>query len=411
MGDKNRIIKFHPKMSYFLLGVRGSGKTWLLTRQLRFPPNLYINLLNQSVYQSYLLNISRFYEQISQFKKPEALIVVDEIQKMPELLNEVHRLIEESSRGEAPPRRFILTGSSARKLRAPGVNLLAGRAVLKHLHPFLPEELGKDFNLDHALRYGLLPKIWNSYDKEDSLKAYTELYLKEEIKAEALARDLSGFARFLEAVALCHGQAVNMSSIARDCGVKQYLVQDFFSILEDTMMGFFLPAYTPKLRMREQKNKKFYLIDPGIARALKHNFGPVSLEEKGFLFEGLVIQILRAYKDYKGLYDKIFYWAPAEAKKTEVDFLLQKGKEFIAIEVKAKSEVSAQDYKGLKAIGELAQVKKRIVVHLGLGKLPRKTKEGIEIWPFDFFCQNLKEGNNFDSDFNYSKFNLNGSCL
>ena len=400
MDYKNRIIKFHSKMSYFLMGVRGSGKTKLLKQ--RFPTALYIDLLDQSVYQSYLSRISRFYEQISHFKK-EGLVIVDEIQKMPELLNEVHRLIEENSLSTAPRRRFILTGSSARKLKAPGVNLLAGRAVPTYLHPFVPEELGKDFNLNNALRYGLLPVVWTSYDKENTLKGYVQTYFKEEIKAEALVRNLPGFARFLEIAGLYHGQTVNMSAIARESSNSRKTVVEFFSILEDTMLGFFISAYSPKIRLREQKHKKFYCIDPGLARTLKNNFGPVSAEEKGSLFEGLVAQILRAYRDYNDLYDNegLFYWTPAGAKKTEVDFLLKRGKEFIAIEVKAKPEVSAKDYKGLKAIQALPHVKKRIVVHLGKG-FPRKTEEGIEIWSFDFFCKNLHEGNNFDSVFDYN---------
>ena len=381
---KNRMIKISENKSTFLFGVRGSGKTALL-KQL-FHKALYIDLLNTSLYQSYLSNIGQFYETVNAFRN-DGLVIVDEIQKMPQLLDEVHRLIESSNR------RFILTGSSARKIKAKGVNLLGGRAGKKLLHPFVPEELKKDFNLDQALRYGLLPIVWFSPDRSDKLKDYTETYLTEEIKAEALVRNLPAFVRFLEVAGLYHGQVVNKSSVARDSENKIHHVRDFFSILEDTMLGFFLPAYQAKLRVKEQKRDKFYLIDPGIARALKKNFGPVSVEEKGFLFEGLIAQILRAYKDYCDLYEDIYYWSSSEAKKTEVDFLLKRGKELIAIEVKAKTQVSSQDYRGLKAINELSAVKRRIVVYLG--KTIRKTEEGIEIWPFDFFCKNLEE--NFES--------------
>ena len=155
------------------------------------------------------------------------------------------------------------------------------------------------------------------------MKAYTETYLTEEIKAEALVRNLPAFARFLEVASLYHGQIVNMTAAAKDTQVSRHFVCNFFSILEDTMLGFFLPAYYPKLRVKEQKSSKFYLIDPGIARALKKNFGPVSVEEKGFLFEGLIAQLLRAYKDYRDLYDAIYYWSSSEAKRTEVDFLFK----------------------------------------------------------------------------------------
>lgn len=384
MNYKNRIIKLPPKSNFFLTGIRGSGKTALLKE--RFPEALYIDLLNESLYRSYLSDISRFYEQVNAFKN-DGLVIVDEIQRMPNLLNEVHRLIESSHR------RFILTGSSARKLKAPGVNLLAGRAGMLSLHPFVPEELGEDFNLNMALQYGLLPVIWSSPDRDLALEAYVQAYLKEEIKAEALVRNLPGFTRFLEIAGLYHSQSVNMSTIARECQISRHSVRDFFSILEDTMLGFFLPSYSPKLRLREKKHPKFYLIDPGLARALKNNSGPVSVDEKGFLFEGLVAQILRAYKHYHSLYDSMFYWSPADAKKTEVDFLLKRGNELIAIEVKSKTQLSKQDYKGLKVISELSSVKKRIVIYMG-NEL-RKTEDSIEIWPFQIFCKVLKERKDF----------------
>ena len=377
---KNRIIKIPENETNFLFGVRGSGKTSLLKRL--FPKALYIDLLDTSLYQSYLSNIGLFYERVSAFRN-DGLVIVDEIQRMPQLLNEVHRLIESSHR------HFILTGSSACKMRAKGVNLLGGRAGKMLLHPFVPEELGEDFDLNQALHYGLLPIVWSSTNRSKKLRNYTEAYLTEEIKAETLVRNLPAFARFLEVAALYHGQVVNMSAVARDSENKAHHIRNFFSILEDTMLGFFLPAYQAKLRVKERKSNKFYLVDPGLARALKKNFGPVSVEEKGSLFEGLIAQILRAYKDYCDLCEDIYYWSSAEAKKTEVDFLLKRGKELIAIEVKAKVQVSSQDYRGLKAISQLPSVKRRIVVYLG--KAIRKTEEGIEIWPFDFFCKNLKE--------------------
>ena len=390
MMRKNRIIKIPENESIFLFGVRGSGKTDLL-KQL-FPSALYIDLLDASLYQDYLFNIGQFYETVNAFRN-DGLVIVDEIQKMPHLLDEVHRLIESSKR------HFILTGSSARKIKAKGVNLLGGRAGIKFLHPFIPEELGEDFDLNQALQYGLLPIVWSSTNRSNKLRAYTETYLKEEIKAEALIRNIPAFARFLEVAALYHGQVVNMSAVARDSGNKMHHMRNFFSILEDTMLGFFLPAYQAKLRVKEKKGNKFYFIDPGITRTLKKNFGSVSVEEKGFLFEGLIAQILRAYKDYRDLYEDIYYWSSSEAKKTEVDFLLKRGKDLIAIEVKAKTQISSQDYRGLKAINELSAVKRRIVVYLG--KAIRKTEQGIEIWPFDFFCRNLKE--DFESSVVYER--------
>ena len=262
---KKRLIQISGKKNIFLFGIRGSGKTRLLKRL--FPSALYIDLLDQSLYQSFLSKIGLFYEKVNAFRD-DGLVIVDEIQKMPELLDEAHRLIESSNR------RFILTGSSARKMNAKKVNLLGGRAGKTFLHPFVPEELGKDFNLNEALRYGLIPIVWSHPDRGEKLKDYVETYLQEEIKAEALVKNLPAFARFLEIAGLCHGQAVNMSNIAREAQIQRREVKSFFSILEDTMLGFFLPAYSSKLKTREKKSPKFYLTDPGLARALKKNFWP-----------------------------------------------------------------------------------------------------------------------------------------
>ena len=309
---------------------------------------------------------------------------MDEIQRMPWLLNEVHRLMETFSL------RFILTGSSARKIRARGVNLLAGRAGRLNLHPFVPEELGADFDLNKALSFGLLPVVCSAQDRAFALKGYTQMYLKEEIKEEALVRNLPGFARFLNIAGLYHGQAINMSAIARESAVSRDSVRGFFSILKDTLLGFFLPAYSGKIRLREVKQPKFYFIDPGLARALKSNLSSVSPEEKGPLFEGLVAQILRAYGDYGNLFDNLFYWSPAGAKKTEVDFLLQRGpKELTAIEVKAKTQLFPDDFKGLRAVSELSSVKRRILIYLGSRK--RRTEDGIDIQPFACFSKMLEQ--------------------
>ena len=376
-----RVLSFPPH-SVFLFGVRGSGKTSLLKK--RFPKAFYIDLLDGSRYQSYLTNITLFYNELRTLKRG-SLVIVDEIQKLPHLLNEVQRLIETFSL------RFILTGSSARRIRARGVNLLAGRAGWLTLHPFIPEELGKDFDLEKTLQFGMLPLILSSKAPDFALKAYTQLYLKEEIKEEALVRNLPGFARFLRIAGLYHGQYVNMSGIARESEISRDAVRGFFSILEDSLLGFFLPAYSSKIRLREQKHPKFYFIDPGLARALKGEAGPVTQEEKGALFEGLVAQILRAYGDYRSLYDSFFYWSPAGSKKTKVDFLLQRSsKELIAIEAKARSQVFSDDLRGLKAIADMPNIKRRIMVYMG--SRPRKTADGIEIWPFSHLCAILKKG-------------------
>ena len=233
--------------------------------------------------------------------------------------------------------------------------------------------------------------VWSSPDRAFALKSYTQLYLKEEIKAEGLTRNLPSFTRFLQVAGLYHAQVVNMSAIARESQVSRDSVRNFFSILEDTLLGFFLPAYSAKIRLREQRHPKFYFIDPGIARSLKRHSGDVSLEEKGHLLEGLVAQLLRTYDGYRGLYDGLFYWSSTGAKKTEVDFLLDRGGgEKVAIEVKSAQSVTRADYKGLRAISQLARVKRRIVVYLGSQQ--QQDGEGIEIWPFSHFCHMLQQG-------------------
>ena len=366
-----------PKSSFFLLGPRGTGKsTWL---KYHFKKAKMINLLDEALYQSYLEDISLFYETLK-LLKPYSRVVVDEIQRMPNLLNEVHRLIEEKKL------KFALTGSSARKLRKSGVNLLAGRAHRHFMYPFTPKELAHDFNLNQALQYGTIPLIQSQKNKPSALGSYVQMYIKEEIKAEALVRNLSGFTRFIPVLALYHGQVLNVSSTARDAGVSRTTINGFIEILEDTLLLNKLSAYTPHLRVREKKHPKIYWIDPGIVRAAKKQTGPLTIEEKGSLFEGFIYMCLKMKKEYENAFDEISYWSSGTAKNIEVDFLLQKGSELIAIEVKTTKKVKAEDLKGLKAIGELKGVKRKILVYLGTVKMK---KEGIEIMPFSLFYKNF----------------------
>jgi predicted AAA+ superfamily ATPase len=369
-----------PGQSFFLLGARGTGKTTLL--RATWPEATRIDLLDEARYQGYLANVGLFYEELSVLPRG-ARVIVDEIQRLPQLLNEVHRLIEE--------RRltFVLSGSSARKLRRAGVNLLAGRALHRVLHPFVPAELGGDFSLDRVLATGALPIVWDAAEPQETLRAYTQMYLKEEIQAEALVRNLPGFARFLPVAALAHGQVCNLASMARDAEVARTTVEGFFAVLEDTLLGFPLPAFSARLRVREQRKPKFYWIDPGLVRSLKGLSPTIAPEERGHLFEGWVAQVLRAYNDYRGLYDAIGYWSPAEAKQTAVDFVLQRGTERVAIEVKAASRVERRDFNGLRAIADLEGIRRRVVVYTGHTE---RRHEGIEIWPLTTFLQRLDEG-------------------
>ena len=250
------------------------------------------------------------------------------MQRIPSLLNEVHRLIAE--RGV----RFALLGSSARKLKTAGTNLLAGRALRKAMHPLTPAELGDDFSLDEALRFGTIPLVWTASDRREVLESYTQLYLREEIRAEAAVRNLGSFVRFLPVAALMHAQTVNAASLARDAGIARSTVNGYLEILTDTLLATQLPAFEARLRVRERRRPKLYWADPGLVRAVKRQLGPVAAEERGPLLEGWVLGNLRAHNEHQHLYDDIGYWAATEST-AEVDFVLTRDRLHLAIEVKA----------------------------------------------------------------------------
>lgn len=370
-----------PTQSFFLMGPRGSGKsTWLRSK---FPDARVIDLLSEEKFQQLLADPSLFADEIRALKAG-SWVIVDEIQRLPQLLNEVHRCLEEKRL------RFVLCGSSGRKLRRAGVNLLAGRALNRAMHPFLPEEIAEGFDLDQALQYGLLPVVWDSDARADTLSAYAHFYLKEEIQAEALVRNLSGFARFLPIAALFHGQTINISTIARDAGVSRTTVSGYLDILEETLLCFRLSAYEARLRVRERKHPKWYWCDPGLVRAMKRSFGPVVPEERGALFEGLVAQVIRAYRDYRGVCDDMYYWSPLSGSGTEVDFLLRRGGHFVAIEAKSGIRFTESWGQGLRAAADLKGLIRRLVVYPHGPVL--KTPDGIDVLPFREFAAQLSTG-------------------
>jgi predicted AAA+ superfamily ATPase len=360
--------------------LRGVGKsTWA---RKHFATAVRLDLLDERIFQAYLRDPRLFGNELRRHPR-DTWVVIDEIQRLPSLLHEVHRAIEEFGL------RFVLLGSSARKLKTAGTNLLAGRALRRELHPLLPEELGADFDLGEVLRFGSLPIVWQAKNKRDRLEAYVQLYLREEIQAEALVRNLPGFARFLPIAALFHGQVLNVASLARDAGVARTTVTGYIEILQDTHLVTLLPAYEARLRVKERKHPKLFWTDPGVSRAMKRQFHEPSPEERGALLEGWVAETLRAYRAYGGLFDELYYWAPAQGG-TEVDFLLSRGAAMIAIEVKATATPGASDFTGLRAIAELPAVKRRILVHLGEREF--NTAEGIEALPAIRFAQQLAEG-------------------
>jgi uncharacterized protein len=379
VSDYSRSLR-PPSSSFFLFGIRGVGKsTW--ARQ-RFSEAPCVDLLNEGSFHAYLRDPQRFGQELRRHKKG-SWVVVDEIQRLPALLNEVHRAIEELGL------RFVLLGSSARKLKAAGTNLLAGRAVRREMHPLQPDEMGVDFDLKEVLRYGSVPIIWRAPHKPDRLDAYAQLYLREEIQAEALVRNLPGFARFLPIAALFHGQVVNVAGLARDAGVARTTVTGYLEILQDTYLVSLLAPYEAKLRVKERKHPKLYWSDPGIVRAMKRQLHEPAAEERGALLEGWVYGLLRARQAYVGLYDDLMYWAPTQGG-TEVDFLLRRGKSFIAVEVKTTTAPASSHFTGLRAIGDLAGVKRRVLVHLGDRAF--NTAEGIEALPVMQFAREVLGG-------------------
>lgn len=373
-----------PNQSFFLFGLRGVGKSTWAKRV--FPRAPVFDLLDEGRFQDYLRDARLFGNELRRLS-PDQWVVVDEVQRLPALLNEVHRFIESHNL------RFVLLGSSARKLKQAGTNLLAGRALRRLMVPLLPEELGTDFDLPEVLRFGSLPVIWQSSAKDESLQAYVQLYLKEEIQAEALVRNLPGFARFLPIAALFHGQVLNVTGLARDAGVARTTVTGYLEILADTHLAWSLPAYEGRLRVKERTHPKLYWTDPGVLRAVKRELHPPGELERGPLFEGWVAGLLKAYGEPGcGLgfrHDALFYWAPTEGN-TEVDFLVQRGQEFTAIEVKAKERVGTRDLAGLKSIAELKGLRRRMVVYWG--ERPFTTEEGVEVLPVQHFLHEVQAG-------------------
>lgn len=369
-----------PDISFFLFGPRGTGKsTWLRNR---FPQAYTVDLLDEARYQAYLADIGLFASELRTVAEGR-LVVIDEIQRLPSLLNEVHRHME--TRGL----RFVLCGSSARKLKTSGTNLLAGRAVRRNMHPFVPEELGGDFALSEVLHRGSLPVVWTAANSKEALEAYVQMYLREEIHAEALVRNLPGFSRFLPIAALSHGQVLNVSGLARDAGVARTTAAGYLDIIEDTLLAFRLEAFQGRMRVRERKHPKLYWADPGLPRALKKQFAKPGTEETGPLFEGWIAGVLRAYRDYRALFDEWYYWAPGSGTRTEVDFLLKKGDAFVAIEVKSSWTFHEAAARGLRAIDGLKGLARRLLVYAGDRRLA--TSDGIEVLPVGEFVQMVQQ--------------------
>ena len=359
--------------SVFLFGARQTGKSTLIKQ--KFPEARYYDLLKSDVFERLFRAPWLFREELD-LCSPNELVIIDEIQKIPQLLNEVHWLIH--NRGL----RFLLCGSSARKLKRCGANLLGGRAIRETLHPFVSAEI-PDFDLIKATNHGLLPQHYLSPNPQKKVQAYIGNYLQEEIREEAQLRNLRTFARFLDIAALTNGEIVNYTNIATDCGVSAPTVKDYFSILEETMFGYFVPAFTKTVKRRIIQAPKFYLFDVGVANYLtkRKALSPGSFDF-GKAFEHLIIHELTAYLSYSSSEETLSYWRTSNGY--EVDAVI--GDAQVAIEIKSCEEVQSRHIRGLKAFSEEHPQARLIAV--SLDPTPRRMN-GVEIYPVAAFLKKL----------------------
>ena len=339
MNEKKRYIR-QPAGSFFLFGPRGTGKsTWL---QHHFAAGLWINLLDPDVHRKLSAQPERLVALL-EGNPDQRTIIIDEVQKVPELLTVVHKYIA-LQKGY----RFILTGSSSRKLKRSGVDLLAGRAAVSFCHPFMACELGNAFSLDDALQLGTIPLILAAENPLETLAGYVMLYVREEVMAEGLVRDIGGFSRFLEAISFSHAGLLNIAEVSRECEVSRKTVEGYVSVLEDMLLGARLPVFSRRAKRGLIKQSKFYFSDGGVFRSLRPQ-GPLDRKEEmdGGALEGLVYQHLKAWVDYSSTKNDLFFWRTQAG--TEVDFVIYGPSAFFALEVKNRAKVSRRDVKGLKA--------------------------------------------------------------
>ena len=360
--------------SFFLWGPRQTGKSSLL--RATYPDAHAIDLLNARELVRFTADPQLLREEIA--AAGARFVVIDEVQKAPALLDEVHWLIE--NRGVV----FALCGSSARKVRRGHANLLGGRALRYELHGLVSTEVGARFDVLRGLNHGYLPRHYLADDPHDFVRAYVDDYLKEEIMAEGLTRNLPAFSEFLTAAALADGQLVNYSTIARDCGVSPYAVKEYFQILVDTLLGTFLPAYRKRPKRRVIQTPKFYFADVGVVNHLARR-GTLALgtELIGAAFENWVFHELAAYRAYRRPTLQLSFWRLAGG--TEVDFVVDDFR--LALEAKATRRVHGDHLKGLREVAADHRVERRAVV--SFDDRPRRTDDGIDVLPWRTFAERL----------------------
>ena len=366
-----------PGQSVFLFGPRGTGKTTWVRRL--FADALYLDLLEAELFNDLLANPQRLENLIP--KHFSEYVIIDEVQKIPALLNEVHRLIEKYKYN------FILTGSSARKLRKKGPNLLAGRAFTYHLYPLTAMELGDKFKLPHSLKFGHLPTAYTESNPKKYLESYVKTYLDEEVQQEGLTRNLGAFSRFLEAASFSQTAILNMAAVAQECSIERKVAENYFTILEDLLIAYRLPPFSKRAKRRLVAHPKFYFFDIGVYRTLRP-MGPLDTPEEaeGAALETLLFQELLAMNDYLDLGYTLYYWRTAN--NLEVDFILYGKKGIKAIEIKRSGKAQKKDLAGLKAfLGDYPTAK----AYLLYGGERRMRAGDIEILPIEKALKNLPE--------------------
>ena len=354
----------------FLFGGRQVGKSTLLKE--RFPKAVYIDLLNSELRNRYRQHPEEFRESLLRHA-PETLVIVDEIQKVPDLLDEVHWLMV--NRGLF----FVLSGSSARKLKKSGANNLGGRAIPETLFPLVSAEI-PDFDLDRAIQNGMIPRHYMVANARNRLKSYIELYLKEEIIEEAAVQKVDDFIRFLEVAAISNGEMLNYENVATDCGVSANTVKAYYQILCDTLLGFEVPAYRKVIKRKLSKSSRFYFFDVGIANYLtgRHHLAPKT-PEYGHAFEHLVMQEIVAYLGYKGIEEKLTYWHTYD--DIEVDAVI--GDARVAIEIKSADSIQTNHKKGLVEFAKEHPNVKQILV--SRDRISRRSGDIDLYYVTDFF--------------------------
>ena len=381
-GNKNSDLPYVPrildipalmeKKSHFLFGPRQTGKTSLIYHTLK-RVKVY-DLLDSSIYLTLSQNPGRIGQELT---AEDRIVVIDEIQRLPFLLNEVQRLIETHGI------RFLLTGSSARKLRRGGVNLLGGRARTKYLHPFTYKEMGDKFDLSRVIERGLLPSIYFSDDPRADLQAYAGSYLQEEIIAEGATRNLPAFSRFLKVAALCNSQIVNFTNVSNDAQVARTTVYEYFEILKDTLILYELPAWRKSKKRKPLASSKYYFFDVGVVSVLQGRKFRPGTPEFGEAFETYLMHELISYSDYVSG-ESLSYWRSTSG--FEVDFIIG---DHTAVEVKAKGNLSVSDLKPLRALSDEKKLKRYLCVSLE----PRRRKvEDITVLPYKDFLEALWNG-------------------